>query len=490
MKKIVTLLIALVTLFSMPAFAFADLETSLEVTPPDKLYYLVGEAPDYTGGVARYTAQTAFDFPLSAQNCAGFDTSAPGVKTVTVSQNGLQAYFNIVVFQDGEPISEMRDIARAHWAYGFLGACMKAGIFKGNDDQTIRADSPITRAEMAEIIYRSYQHDPRAMEESPDALPPFSDVQEESWYFEAVDACRKAGIIRGVDPETFDPESPITREDAVLMLMRIQYTDAEFDALDIEAQIAASGLAPADFDQVSTYARAAMALALGKVVFGDENGRLTPRDSITRGESAAIFKRLFMNDYEWVAPAEPVKTPLVYLSPSNQFANQYTGVDTTEGEQMYRVGEVVKRILEEQGYQVVMPGREVGIRDRSLAANEMGADVYLAIHSNAGGGTGTRGFYNGANPGSKEMSYEVFNRVAALTGTVGREPKEDYLCLQGGNGTPFIEVGWPKVANLLLEVEFHDNTAGAQWIVAHTEELGRAIAEGIIAYCETYVRAS
>ena len=197
-----------------------------------------------------------------------------------------------------------------------------------------------------------------------------------------------------------------------------------------------------------------------------------------------------MNDYEWVAPAEPVKTPLVYLSPSNQFANQYTGVDTTEGEQMYRVGEVVKRILEEQGYQVVMPGREVGIRDRSLAANEMGADVYLAIHSNAGGGTGTRGFYNGANPGSKEMSYEVFNRVAALTGTVGREPKEDYLCLQGGNGTPFIEVGWPKVANLLLEVEFHDNTAGAQWIVAHTEELGRAIAEGIIAYCETYVRAS
>lgn len=482
MKKFTVLILTLLLLCSVPIFASAEIETSLTVTPPDKVYYTVGEAPDYTGGFANYTAQETFAFPLSAENCTGLDTSTPGNKTVTVTQAGLTAYFRVVVLSNEEPISAMRDMNRKHWAYPYLGATMKAGFFTGDNASMIRPDASITRAEMAQIIYRAYQNDPVAMEESADASEPFPDVPANTWFYEAVEACRKAGLIHG-DEGAFKPNDEITRQDAVLILMRIDHTEEELATADVDALLAAYGKTPADFKDVASYARGAFALALGSIISGNETGLVTPRNSIRRSESATIFKRLFMDDYEWVAP--PAPSPIIYLSPSNQFNNQYTGVNTTEGEQMYRVGRVVKRILEAEGYTVVMPDRSIHIRDRCLEANEMGASVYVAIHSNAGGGTGTRGFYNGANPGSKEMSTEVFIRVAALT--AGKDIlKEDYLCLQGGKGTPFIEVGTPTVPNLLLEVEFHDNATGAKWIVNHTEDLGRAIAEGIIAYCTAY----
>lgn len=487
MKRLLPILIMLVLLCSLPFAAKADEITfSLEVIAPKKQVYIVGEEPDYTGGMALYTAQTEFRFELKNTNCAGFDTDTPGNKTVTVRIHGLEDTFRIVVLSKEDPILTMKDISAKHWSYSFFGPCMRAGYFAGDDAKLLHPDSSITRAEMAQIIYRAWKTDAAVMAETESPVAPFPDVAETAWYYEAVDACRKAGILRGTDTGECLPEDPIRREDAILMLMRIQYTDEELSAIDIPARIAESGVNPTDFDSVSGYAKSAIAAALGTLVKGDENRAINPGASITRAESATIFYRLFLEGKSWSA-AEP--SVLVYLSPSNQFDNAYAGGITTEGAQMTVLATRVKELLEERGFEVVLAEGTRKIDDRSADANAMGADLYIPIHSNAGGNqTGTYVFYNGAIPGCEEFSREVFDRLAALTGTEysTSRHKEDYLCLLP-DGAPFREIKNPTMPIAYIEVEFHDKADKAQWIVNNNEALALAIADGVSAYTEKYL---
>ena len=121
----------------------------------------------------------------------------------------------------------------------------------------------------------------------------------------------------------------------------------------------------------------------------------------------------------------------------------------------------------------------------------MNADCYVAIHSNAIGATnngsakGTWAFYNGEREGSTELARAVYNKVAALTPTAESKNsfQEDISYTKEHNQkSPYAEVWRPTMANVLLEVEFHDYAPYAQWIVNNSEQLGIAIAEGIDEY--------
>ncbi len=453
-----------------------------ELILPDKLFYLVGQEPDFTGGEFVYTNANR-RISLTSRNCTGLDTSTPGNKYVRVMVGKIKTYFRVVVLAKENPIVAMKDIAAAHWSYNAFSLCMKAGYFAGNDQKKIMPDKPITRAEMATLIYEAWKKDPTVMvTNSPHAAPAFSDVAKGSWYYTAVEACRKAGIIQGTDKGECMPEAPITRQDAVLMLMRIQYGQDTLKQLDVDSLLAASGIPALDFDQTADYAKAAVAVALGTVIQGNEKGEVMPRASITRAECAVIFKQLFLKDYQ---PIPTDDGPLIYLSPSNQFTNPYAGIKANEGEEMNKIATAAKALLEAKGYRVFIADRKTSIYDRSGEANEMGADIYVPIHSNAGGGVGTRVFYRGDREGSTKLGRYLFDSLAALTNTPFNERnyKEDYVCLMP-DGAPFHELANPNMPVAYLEVEFHDIPEKAIWITQNIDALAEAIANGIDAYCK------
>ncbi len=502
MKKFLATLTLIVLLLQFPLVALAE-DSYLKITAPDKVYYTAGEALDFTGGSLIYANPEPREYPLQ-DYCTLPDLSTPGNKTVTVEFNSLTAQFTVVVLSAEQPILQAADITHKHWSYQYFGPCMKAGYFAGDENKCLNPDHSITRAEMAQIIYRAWQTDPKVMREKATAVEPFTDVAPTDWFYEAVEACRKAGILRGIEDGKCNPYAPITRQDAVLMLMRIRYTDAQLQAVNINQTIKDSGLNPVDIRLTSDYARAAMALALGDIIFGNQDNKVQPHSSITRAESAAIFHRLFLKDYIWDAPPVPeepkpekpqkptdpddTQMPLIYISPSNQFSNRYAAGNTNEGDQMYRVGEALKTILEEKGYRVRLADRTSSIDDRPIEAGDLGADLYIPIHSNSGGNTGTFIFYNGSITGCKEFSREIFDRLAALTGTAysTNRHKEDYLSLLP-DGAPFKEVKNPTMPMAYIEVEFHDKADKAQWIINNTQQIAEAIADGVIAYSEMYL---
>lgn len=90
----------------------------------------------------------------------------------------------------------------------------------------------------------------------------------------------------------------------------------------------------------------------------------------------------------------------IYLSPSNQLQNTYVVGNTTEKVQMEKVAARVKEIIAARYNAEVMMATlsmGIGLSQRPTEAKSKGADLYLAIHSNASEdhkATGTVAYFN------------------------------------------------------------------------------------------------
>lgn len=161
-----------------------------------------------------------------------------------------------------------------HWAEAAIERWSGCGILQGADGR-FSPDGTLTRAQMATILSRLL------------ALPEassygFTDVAAGDWFADAIDRCAAAGIMQGTGGKA-EPNAPITREQAMVMLCR---------ALGIDAAAANLSGYP-DGAQVSAYAAGYVAaLVQMGIVKGDVNGKLNPAGNITRAEIVTIIDRL------------------------------------------------------------------------------------------------------------------------------------------------------------------------------------------------------
>ncbi len=122
----------------------------------------------------------------------------------------------IMVWADDSDIS-------GHWASETIAGWISAGLVKNNPDGTFKPDSPITRAEFVSLINRVFGYS----EESDAAL---EDVAEGKWYAGDISKAVAAGLIIGDGKGTFRPESPISRQEAAVIICKafgLKANDAE-----------------------------------------------------------------------------------------------------------------------------------------------------------------------------------------------------------------------------------------------------------------------
>ncbi|MCM1226488.1 MAG: N-acetylmuramoyl-L-alanine amidase [Clostridium sp.] len=193
--------------------------------------------------------------------------------------------------------------------------------------------------------------------------------------------------------------------------------------------------------------------------------------------------QLLGKDHETEDVIEPVKefTPVIYLSPSNQINNAYAAGNTNEAGIMQRIGKRAKSLLEEKGVTVYISDVETPLQDKIDFSNDNEITAYVAIHSNTGSDTiakeGAICFYDPNKYGSHELAKYIYNKVSALT------PNEDRGVMNGAEGSDYLyEVAEVKAPDCLVEVEFHNEIGNANWIIENTDELGQAVADGIMDY--------
>lgn len=160
----------------------------------------------------------------------------------------------------------------------------------------------------------------------------------------------------------------------------------------------------------------------------------------------------------------------IYLSPSSQHENPYAYGGTNEAAQCMKIAQACEVTLKRCGFNVAVGGGTMYTRVPD--SNKWGADLHVAIHTNAANGktTGTRCYAWKTGGDGFRAAQAIFNVLAPIT--------------PGVSEGVFEQRGWYEIKNTkapcaYVECEFHDVPETAKWIVEHTKEIGDAIAKGI-----------
>ena len=269
------------------------------------------------------------------------------------------------------------DVTEANWFYEAVAYVTEKGLVDGETETTFAPSTAMTRADLVTALYR-LAGSPQVTAENP-----FTDVAADAEYYNAVMWAYTNGVVGGVTETTYEPDSPLQRQQIATMLYRYLNDDAaeEETAAPVEETVPAEELTPAapveettettdeaapveettettdeaapveettettdettpveepaedtadteavlaqfaDQDQIQAYARDAMAWAVTVGLFGgDDKGALNPRGDATRAEVATLIMRF--------AEMTAVETPADAIGG----ADTETEITVTDGE--------------------------------------------------------------------------------------------------------------------------------------------------------------
>ena len=112
----------------------------------------------------------------------------------------------------------------------------------------------------------------------------FSDVKECDWFYSAVSSAYRAGIVRGDSNSSFSPDRPVSREEAIVMVARaIDYAGL--------GNFLAEGQYGNDTTLISPWAEEAYRLLGGHVIYDMEGSEclLVPQKAATRAEVGKLL---------------------------------------------------------------------------------------------------------------------------------------------------------------------------------------------------------
>lgn len=164
------------------------------------------------------------------------------------------------------------DIDPAGWYIEPVQKVVERKIMTGCTSSNFGPDDALTRAQAVAVIYK-------AAGMVDDGLP-YSDVEQAPWYYEATKWATEQGVLKG-DSGLMRPNDACSREEFVTMLNRWRGNVPTVEPKGYN-----------DWNDVSEYARPAMAWAVESGVLKGSDGYLRPKDACSRAQAAAMVIRL------------------------------------------------------------------------------------------------------------------------------------------------------------------------------------------------------
>ena len=259
-------------------------------------------APDTTGGQLYYNFHTptqyrgevvsTVDYSVGGVYLLGEVTFLPkagysGVVTIPyvgTDADGIEYTGTVQVMVTPSASSRFSDMGSYNsWAGASVEFLAAYGITTGTGDgATFSPASTLTRGDYILMLYRTFGFSSTA------AAGNFTDVAAGSYYAEALAHAKALGIATAEADGSFRPNDPVTRQDAMVFLLRaMQAVNRSVpNAYDSYLSRFPDGASVAD------YARTAMAaMAQAGVIQGNEQGKLNPTGTLNRAEMAVILHR-------------------------------------------------------------------------------------------------------------------------------------------------------------------------------------------------------
>ena len=183
--------------------------------------------------------------------------------------------------QEEAKSGSFRDVTRGHWAFASVERAAELGLVTGYSDGTFRPDTPVTRAQFVLMLWRMCSKPAAAKAAS------FADASAD-WYQDALSWAVEKGYVNGLSDTRFGPDAPITRQQAMAILFRLNggQSGTELTLTGIYEQTFA------DSTTIASWAKDATWWAVyHELVSGVGGSRIAPEANASRAQIAAILLR-------------------------------------------------------------------------------------------------------------------------------------------------------------------------------------------------------
>lgn len=195
--------------------------------------------------------------------------------------------------------STMTDIPSGSWYESAVQYCLNNNYMNGESETKFNPNGTVSRAQMVQVLYN--------LEGQPgytSGHTPFVDITPGSWYYNAVRWSEENGIASGTSATTFEPNTPVTREQVATFFanyakFKNNYSGAQSDLSKYS-----------DRNKISAWAKENISWAVNYgLMSGTSETTLDPQGTCIRAQLAQFIKNYFKNDSGSEITPTPTPTP-------------------------------------------------------------------------------------------------------------------------------------------------------------------------------------
>ncbi|WP_127531216.1 endo-1,4-beta-xylanase [Paenibacillus kobensis] len=182
---------------------------------------------------------------------------------------------------------KFKDVPANNFAAAAIQRLVELGIINGVSSDSFAPKEDVKRSQLVVMLVRAL-----GLETNANAGSPFADVPASRSDAAAIAAAVEAGLINGANG-SFRPNDSMTREEAVVVLMRAFNYAVKSLGIDASSLATVDAAAFKDDASISKWAseNVALAVSLG-LVTGDPSGKFRPQSEISRAETAVLVDRV------------------------------------------------------------------------------------------------------------------------------------------------------------------------------------------------------
>lgn len=260
--------------------------------------------------------------PIISEMVSGYDSTALGTQTLTVTYGDLYVNFDVTIADDEKPSEtpseapsetppetpsespsstpppppppptpsdsvEYTDVKADSWYADAVYYVTGAGLFTGTSASNFSPEVNLTRSMFVTVLGR-------LSEMLGEDVSGYSctfrdiDIKSGSWYYKYVCWAADKGIVTGYNKDTFGPNDNITREQMAAIFTRY--------AESISIKLFAGEAKFTDNSKISSWAKYSVGVANASgLIQGYTDGSFRPLEYATRAQAATIFQRFMLN---------------------------------------------------------------------------------------------------------------------------------------------------------------------------------------------------
>ncbi len=392
---------------------------------------------------------------------------------------------------------EFSDVPVTATYYKAVDKLSDMGVVQGRGNDIFGPTEATSRAEFCAFLARANGYD-----ESDGIVCniPFPDVPKNHWAAGYISFCYDNGYINGMLDGTFCPSDTVTCEQAVKMVVCSTGVGDEslskvgpkwysgyinraekYNLLD-NAKVVVASSAPRSFVAQVVY----NSIRTAAEIEADK-----PKPTPTPTPKPTLKPTPTPKPTPKPTPIPIVRDPsklLVVIDPGHNYSVVDTGAvgdGIREQDITFYIAEKLKPLLEKKGFTVLMTRNKLkenvsevstnaSLKRRAEIANEVKADLFVSIHCNAGGGTGTETYYFKDSAEGELLATCIQNRLTDIVGLTDR----------GVKSAGFAVLSQTNMTASLVETAFIDSELDAEILSSDygQQDFAKAIAMGICDY--------